>query len=110
MTNHEYLLAIAKDQEPTTQQLDALRRVREVIEGEVRKLNGNPNFYYAGSFGKKTMVREMFDLDIVVYWPHGWNDTLRNIFNAVGNVLAKVVERNPEDRRMDDQFPGRVPR
>jgi hypothetical protein len=89
MTNHEYLQAIAKDQEVSSQQLDVLRRVREGIEGELRRLSGNPSFYYAGSFAKKTMVREMFDLDIVVYWPHGWNDTLRNISDAVGNVLRQ---------------------
>lgn len=45
--------------------------------------------YYAGSFGKKTMIREQYDLDIVIYWTNDCGFTLEDIYNGVGNVLRK---------------------
>ena len=44
-------------------------------------------FCYAGSYGKKTIIRQRYDLDSVIYWPNTANYTLKDIYGAVGGVL-----------------------
>ncbi len=87
MSNDQYLRGLLDQQELSSLELDALRRLREQIEGQLRVLQGSPRFYYAGSFGKKTMIRESYDLDIVMYWPSTCDYTLEGIYDAVGKVL-----------------------
>lgn len=87
MSSDQYLRSLLGQQELPPLVLDALRRLRDQIEGQLRVLQGSPRFYYAGSFGKKTMIRERYDLDIVMYWPRNGGYTLQGIYNAVGKVL-----------------------
>jgi tRNA nucleotidyltransferase (CCA-adding enzyme) len=89
MTTNEYLANILREQNLTSAELDALRRLREQIEGQLSVLEGSPRFYYGGSFGKKTMVKARYDLDIVMYWPHTASYSISGIYTAVGNVLKK---------------------
>jgi hypothetical protein len=89
MTNHEYLKQLLAGQDLTTAQTATLQRCRDAIESQVTKLDGNPRFYYAGSYGKKTMISESFDLDIVAYWPDDCGFLLKDIFSAVGSVLQQ---------------------
>ncbi len=89
MTNHEYLKQLLAGQDLTTTQIATLQRCREAIEGQVAQLEGNPRFYYAGSYGKKTMIADSFDLDVVAYWPVSCTYTLKDIFEAVGPVLQQ---------------------
>jgi uncharacterized protein YnzC (UPF0291/DUF896 family) len=89
MTNHEYLTQLLTGQDLTETQIATLQRCRAAIEGQVAQLNGSPRFYYAGSYGKKTMVADGFDLDIVAYWPVGCTYTLKEIFETVGCVLQQ---------------------
>jgi len=35
------------------------------------------------------MIRQRYDLDIVIYWPHGVTYTIEGIYNAVGQELQK---------------------
>lgn len=94
MSNHDYLLQILAQQDLTQGNLNSLRTLRDQIKSQLSVLNGSPRFYYAGSFGKKTMIREAFDLDIVIYWPHDCGYSLKDISDAVGGVLRnswKVV-------------------
>ena len=95
MSNNIYLRQLLAQQNLTQDQLNSLRSLREQIEGQLSALQGSPRFYYAGSFAKKTMIRESFDLDIVVYWPHDCGYLLRNIYNAVGNVLKSIWTTHP---------------
>jgi hypothetical protein len=87
MTAQQYLSALLAQQELTEAELNALRELRDRIQGQLSVLEGNPRFYYAGSFGKKTMIRERYDLDIVMYWPSTVNYTIKGIYDAVGKVL-----------------------
>ncbi|MGA7577734.1 MAG: hypothetical protein ACLQUW_10170 [Desulfobaccales bacterium] len=89
MSNDAYLRSLLAQQNLTQDQLNSLRSLREQIEGQLSVLQGSPRFYYAGSFSKKTMIQESFDLDIVVYWPHNCGYSLKGIFNAVGEILKK---------------------
>ena len=89
MTSNEYLYQLLAQQDLAQDQLDTLRTLRQQIEGQLSVLQGSPRFYYGGSFAKKTMIRDSFDLDIVIYWPHDCGYSLKDIYNAVGNVLKK---------------------
>ncbi len=89
MSNHDYLHQLLAKQELGQDQLDSLRDLRQQIESQLSVLPGTPRFYYGGSFGKKTMIRAAFDLDIVAYWPHDCGYSLKDIYDAVGNTLRK---------------------
>lgn len=90
MTNQEYLKSLLTSQDLMVLELIALRNFRDKIEQQLRTgLQRVARVYYAGSFGKKTMIRERYDLDIVVYWDKDCGYTLKDIFNGVGNVLRK---------------------
>ena len=89
MSNDEYLYKILAGQNLTTDEIANLRRLRDTIQQQLSVLNGSPRFYYAGSYGKKTMIRTRYDLDIVIYWPNSVNYTLKDIYDAVGTTLKK---------------------
>ena len=52
-------------------------------------LNGNPRYYYAGSYGKHTIIKQRYDLDLVIYWPHDCSFKIKDIYDAVGSTLKK---------------------
>lgn len=89
MTAEEYLRGLLQEQDLTQRELDTLRSLRDTIQMQLSTLNGGPRFYYAGSFGKKTIIRQRYDLDIVMYWPYSVNYTLKDIYSAVGEVLGR---------------------
>lgn len=89
MSNENFLKHLLDLQDLKPEQLDSLRNLRDLIQSQLSILPGSPRFYYAGSFGKKTMINANFDLDIVVYWPHNWNYSLKEIYKQVGSVLTK---------------------
>lgn len=90
MTAQEYLQSLLNSQDLSETELSGLRKLRENIEQQLRTgLQKVERVYYAGSFGKKTMIQEQYDLDIVVYWASNCGFTLEAIYNGVGKMLAK---------------------
>jgi hypothetical protein len=86
----QYLAGLLAQQDLSDAELHGLRVLRDQIQGQLAAgLNGNPRFYYAGSYGKKTMVRARYDLDIVVYWPNSATYTIKDIYDAAGQVLRR---------------------
>jgi tRNA nucleotidyltransferase (CCA-adding enzyme) len=70
MTQHEYLVSVLDKQKMRTEDMNTLQRLRGQIEDALRSVFGSsPRFYYGGSYGKDTLIRESFDLDIVMYFP-----------------------------------------
>jgi hypothetical protein len=67
---------------------DALRARRAAVEQILGGWpDGEPRFYYGGSFGKRTMIAAHFDLDVVVYFPPHTNDPPRALYAAVERRL-----------------------
>ncbi len=89
MSNQEYLQQLLNQQELTSIQVSTLRGLRDRIQNRLSQLTGNPRFYYAGSYGKKTMIKDRFDLDVVAYWPSDCGFDLKEISDAVGAELRK---------------------
>jgi hypothetical protein len=88
MTPHDYLVAALQNQELSTRQVQELRDLRERIEAWFRGQFGyQVRMYYAGSYGKQTMVRAAYDLDLVLYFPPTERATLHDIFWSVNRRL-----------------------
>lgn len=84
-----YLDDVLANQQLTDHEKNALRDLRIKIEGQLSILNGSPRFYYAGSYGKHTMIKQRYDLDLVVYWPNTVTYSIKDIYDAVGAELNK---------------------
>src|SRR5262249_21320153 len=87
MTGDQYLRRLLDGQALSEAELKALRSLRERIEGQLARFEGSPRFYYAGSYGKDTIIRANYDLDIVMYWPITCTYSLAALFEAVGREL-----------------------
>lgn len=87
MTNEDYLRGLLSQQDLTEREYDTLRGYRERIQSLLSGFDGSPRFYYAGSYGKKTIIREKYDLDIVIYWPKNTQYAIKDIYDAVGKQL-----------------------
>jgi hypothetical protein len=106
MTNQDYLKRVLKAQKLTGQELNILRLLRNEVESFLSVLDGGPRFYYAGSYGKKTMIRECYDLDIVVYWPKDSRYTIKGIYDGVGKRLSERWVVNPKTVSWEIPFEG----
>lgn len=82
-----YFQSLLKSQNLRATEIEALQDLRNEIQRQLSVLDGNPRFYYAGSYGKKTMISARYDLDLVVYWPDDAGYTIKGIYDGVGQVL-----------------------
>ena len=48
-----------------------------------------PTIYYGGSRGKKTLIKESYDLDIVLYYPNEIRPSVKDIYDIVRNQLRE---------------------
>jgi hypothetical protein len=86
---HEYLVQVLKSQEMREQDLALIHGARDALTALLgRQLTPQPRIYYGGSYGKHTMIREAFDLDLVVYFPHTDPRPLADISGAVHQALV----------------------
>ena len=63
---------------------------REKLLGIISKIQDLPvpTPYFGGSRGKKTMIKESYDLDIVLYFPETTNYSIENIYDKVARYLG----------------------
>jgi hypothetical protein len=105
--SNQYLESVLAGQDLLPQELATLQGLRAEVERLITPLGGNPRFYYAGSYGKDTIIRDRYDLDVVIYWPSTITDTLKALFDITGSVLRKrwnVV--NPKTVAWEVPFDG----
>ncbi|WP_242392118.1 nucleotidyltransferase domain-containing protein [Anaeromyxobacter oryzisoli] len=89
MTPHSYLQGLLSQYALQQAELNVLQRIRGDIETCLRRAYGSsPRIYYGGSYGKDTMIRPSYDLDLVVYFPSTELASLKDIFWHVHNVLT----------------------
>lgn len=88
-SGEEYLKGILRNQEPSTGLKHMLQNTRDNFEGILREGidETNVRFYYAGSYKKETMINESFDLDLVLYYPHASNKSLKDIYFDIKGIL-----------------------
>lgn len=91
MTGHEYLERVLKKQTVSSGTISQMQSTRDAIESALRKAIGwGPRFYYAGSYGKDTMLAAYHDLDLVVYFSSDVNKTLKDIYWVVFRALRSA--------------------
>jgi hypothetical protein len=89
MSNQPYFTNLLQTQVLSTTEVQGLQNLRDQIQTQLSAFQGQPRFYYGGSYGKDTIIRASYDLDIVMYWSHDSGYTIDGIFNAVGTELKK---------------------
>lgn len=92
MSSQQYLEHVLATQSLTRKQVEFLHGVRDKVEQALSLLDGAPKFFYGGSYGRKTMIRKRYDLDIIAYWPPDAEYSVRGIYESVGEQLKKVFE------------------
>jgi hypothetical protein len=126
MTDNYYLAAVLREQTlaPGGPELTQLERQRENVMAVLgRKLAGaNPTVRRGGSWAKRTMNREVYDLDLPTYFAYdddAAGETLEDIYNTVADAMSDdyFVERRrsalrlrEKDGELDthiDMVPGR---
>lgn len=91
MTGHAYLSQVLQSQGMRDKELDLVQSTRDGLFTLLsREFGGAPRIYYGGSYGKKTMIREAFDLDLVVYFPPTERRSLGELFGAVHSTLVNA--------------------
>ncbi len=127
MTADQYLRNVLSQQRLTSEELDELRAhradVQTVLEDHFSE--SNPDIRYAGSYKKKTMIRDAYDLDVACYFGHedtAAGQNLREIYDACAEALTesyhlqrkrsalRVMEKGALVSRTDfriDVVPGR---
>jgi hypothetical protein len=89
MTPHDYLSHVLATQEMLDSDLRLIQALRNQLAAHLnRHLGAEPRVYYGGSYGKDTMIKDRFDLDLVVYYPHTETRTLAEIFGTVHGALV----------------------
>ena len=94
MTPDEYLEHVLQDQRLTESELSALRQHRTDVQAVLEEhfTDADPSIQYAGSYKKKTMIREAYDLDVACYFQHedtSAGETLQEIYDAVAEALSE---------------------
>ena len=127
MTSDQYLENVLSQQRLTSTELDELRAHRADVQTVLEQhfSESNPDIRYAGSYKKKTMIRDAYDLDVACYFGHddtAADQTLREIYDACAEALTegyhvqrkrsalRVMEKGALVSRTDfriDVVPGR---
>lgn len=101
MTVNQYLAGVltAQTLTRTSPEAKAMQGTRATIEAALREKFGDaPKIYWAGSYGKHTMVRRSYDIDIVFYYPHDTTTSVEQINSDVeAALLANPWRVDPQD-------------
>jgi hypothetical protein len=93
MTDKEYLEKVLDNQklEEGSDELTKLRERRDEIESFLREKfkDYEIKIYYAGSYKKKTLIKELYDLDLTCYFLNDCGKTLEEIYNEVAKALRE---------------------
>ncbi len=88
MIGHDYFAGVLEQHNILPFQKKRLANLRDRVEKALRAKHGSePKIRYAGSYAKGTMIRDSFDLDIVMYFPHTDTRSLKEMFLSVYRSL-----------------------
>jgi hypothetical protein len=103
MTTSEYLNEVLESQEldDDSKELKELQEHRADVEKLLRDEfeDCSPTIRYGGSKAKGTLIRDLYDLDIICYFPSddtAAGESLEDIYNNVKDALAKEYYVTPK--------------
>lgn len=86
--SHDYLRQVLQGQQVPAAEARVLQSTRADLEARLRsKYGASPRIYYGGSYGKNTMIRASYDLDIIVYFPPTDATPVKDLYGGVYNAL-----------------------
>lgn len=93
MTDNEYLLKVLDKQklEKGSEEIKKLRERRDEIHTFLCEKFKDYliAIYYAGSYKKKTLIKDLYDLDLTCYFESDVGKTLEEIYNEVATALRE---------------------
>lgn len=123
MTDKEYLEKVLDNQklEEGSDEIKKLRERRDEIESFLREKfeDYEIKIYYAGSYKKGTLIKDLYDLDLTCYFLNDCGKTLEEIYNEVAKALRekyfvkekasalRIKSKDGEDDFHIDVVPGR---
>ncbi len=86
----QYLNELLQDQNIPDNYKKEMKNDREKLLRIINKIQDlpQPDPYFGGSKGKKTMIKESYDLDIVLYFPDTTDGSIQNIYDKVARYLG----------------------
>jgi hypothetical protein len=92
----QYLQDLISDQRISQPGLNEMHKDRERIINAIKEIQDliMPDPYYGGSYGKKTMIAEAYDLDLVFLYPSDIAYSIRDIYFK---VLAQLQRKFTKD-------------
>lgn len=86
-SDEDFLNSVLDDHEPTIGQIESMNRLRRDIEKLIKtECPKYEKCIIAGSYVKKTLIKDCYDLDIVFVWPSYLD--LKDLFKKLGGVLS----------------------
>ncbi|MFX1253998.1 MAG: hypothetical protein ACFFCZ_20465 [Promethearchaeota archaeon] len=86
-----YLSQLLQKQKPTTEQKKLTRNTSNRFVEIIRQGTNEPmiRFYFVGSYAKGTTLKDIYDLNLVVCYPHITSKSLEGIYNKIREILQK---------------------
>ncbi|MCF2140413.1 MAG: nucleotidyltransferase domain-containing protein [Candidatus Lokiarchaeota archaeon] len=100
MTITEYLKELIIQQKIPDNFKKEMQNDREKYEGIINSIENlkTPTYYWGGSYGKKTMIRESYDMDLLLYFPSEEQKSLREIYFEVLKFIRgkeqSIIQKN----------------
>lgn len=104
---HKHLVRVLAAHKPSQDELDKLRRVFTEIKDHknLRKIRKQQvRIYYGGSYKKRTMIADSYDLDMVIYYPQKSKCSPKEIFCEVKEALEGAGHKIEKPRGVALQF------
>jgi len=88
LSGNQYLRKLLYNQEIDIEIINNFKKLWKKINTQIKaQLDEKYYMYYGGSFRKDTMIKESYDLDIVLTIRHDSNMTTKDFFYFIGDIL-----------------------
>lgn len=101
MTPDEYLKRVLENQKLAQEELDELRQHRANVQAILEKhfSDSHPYIQYAGSYKKRTMIRDSYDLDVTCYFAHEDAEAASNLKEIYDSAYDALSEHYHVERK-----------
>ena len=89
MNDEEFLRKVLENNQPTESQISSMLKLRDRVRKCIStEIGGNFSMFMAGSFKKRTMIKQYYDLDMFIIWPTGFRPLLHLYYNTRDALLS----------------------
>ncbi|MHA1292916.1 MAG: hypothetical protein ACTSQJ_09640 [Promethearchaeota archaeon] len=93
-TSEQFLKKLIESQKPLPKQLNNLETLKQRIKEVIKKnINIDLSFYFGGSLKRETMLKEIFDLNVVVYSKENTVKSVKEFHAEIGKAIKKKYKK-----------------